>query len=264
MYKDMLEGGDKRIFLDMIGVEKETLDTIDLAIVTPIPFKRIFGENYEKTIKKYGKIEKICKQYWDVINQNNLIIDLGKNKVILTFVLPTSMMAYEFIVILCSSEIKKLIFYGTCASLDKKIDFASVNIPKYAVSFDASIQFIIPLDHLPIAEENFHKKIFELFEENKKDLRVFNEIHASLPCILGIESREYLSYLQAIGIKTIDLELATFYKVCNYFKKEYVGLVTPSDLPLHEVTFYDKRSRVRLETRSKIFENLLIFAKEYL
>ncbi len=264
MYKEMLKQGDKRVFLDMIGVEKEILDTVDLAIIVPLPFRRIFGPNYKRIIKKYGRIERICKQDWDILKQNNLIVNLGKKKVILVYILQGSMMTYEFLVVLCSSEIKRLIFFGTCASLDEKIDFKSVNIPRHTISFNTSIQTILPLDYLPVANEKFHKELFGFFEENVNDLKVFNELHGSLPCILGLQTNEFLSYLQAIGIKTIDLELATFYKTCNYFKKECVGLITPSDLPLHRVTFYDERPKVRLETRSRIFESLLIFTKEYL
>ncbi len=267
VYGDLLKNPIERnkLLISEFGINEEEIPK--RIAVTPMPIKlHTFPENFEKLLKDYGiKLIKV-KSDDPILKKlgHNLILKKG-NKTGMVLQLGRGAIEFADRIKLLSMvpQLEEILFLGSAASLCSSMPPNSFNVPKVCLVLEqVGFYFSDITKALPLANRKLVKEIKAIAKKHKA--KVFSKLHATTP-LFYIETQEFLMYLKAMNVCTLDMEVSTFFTISNFHNKKPVALLRVSDFPLHKAHFFSQEYQIlKKKYKEKSLEIMLKVALEFM
>ncbi len=265
VYHDLLRDPEARnqIFLDEFGMEENKLTP--RVVVSPIPFKYIFPEDYEERLRNTGIAFHYVHPDDAILSafHGNLVLEKDGRRGYVLFLGRGVVEFTERIMMLSTSEkVRDILFLGSAGGI-KDLYTGDLVVPYAIIPFEnVSDIYVDTVRHLPLPNDDLVKEVFDYAKET--GLKVVSGLHATVPLIF-METREFLEYLAKIGALTVDMELSAFFRILNRNRKRGAALLRVSDIPLHGQHFYSEEyERTKKTLRRRALEGMLHVALRFL
>ncbi len=265
VYHDLLKDPEARneVLLEEFGLREEELTP--RVVVSPLPFKYIFPEDYEERLKEEGIAFRYFRPDDAILSafHGNLLLEKDGRKGLVLFLGRGVVEFSERIMVLSTSErVEEILFLGSAGGI-KDVYTGDLVIPEAAVPFEnVSEIYVDVVRHLPLPDEGLVEEVEGYARET--GLRVVRGVHATVPLVY-METEEFLSYLARIGTITVDMEISAFFRILRRNGKRGAALVRVSDVPLlgHHL-FSEEYERTKPTLRRKALEAMFHVALRFL
>ena len=153
---------------------------------------------------------------------------------------------------------KNLIFLGSVGSLDENIKIGDIVIPNISICGDGASRYLNKN-----LEDNFGEKVYpnkDMFDKicnivDKMDIKYHNVTNFSIDTVFAQFS--HIEKIKELGCKSIEMETASLFKVCELCNIKCVALLCVSDNTVVNKSLYSGRSEEENIYRHKVRDEII-------